>query len=105
MTEGWLAIDDERRLSSDVLENIDWYEDVPAFVLGRALGAIAGPPHRSVVERFLARVGDDSTTAHGRMQALSPMSWREREDAVSVKLEAFRRGFARSLGASGTAGS
>ena len=91
--EGWLAIEDERRFTSDVLERIDWYEDVPPFLLGRSLGAIAGPAHRALVEKFLARVADDSTAAHGRLLALSPLSWRGREDGATAKLEAFRLGF------------
>lgn len=99
LMEGWLAIDDERRFEADVMENIDWYEDVPPFLLGRDLGAVSGPSHRSAVEKFIARVGDDTTAAHGRLQALSPTSWRNREDGVVAKVEAFRRGFA--LGAAG----
>ncbi len=91
--EGWLAIDDERRFEADVLAHIDWYEDVPPFLLGRSLRAMSGPTHRAVVDRFLAKVGDDTTAAHGRLVALSPLSWRNREDGAAAKLEAFRRGF------------
>jgi predicted nucleotidyltransferase len=82
--------DDDRRFGDEVpAADLD-FEDVPAFLAGRDVGAICSGAHRATLEHFLDVV-TASESAIGLMRRDGPLSWR-RDEGVRRGLGGFRRG-------------
>jgi predicted nucleotidyltransferase len=92
--EEYIAEDDDRRYSTEVLDRELAFEDVSAFLLGRDVGAVVQEAERQVVDAFLARVcseGDRAAT-QARMLQRGPRSWRADPQVLASRLEAFELG-------------
>lgn len=89
--EEFLASDDPRRFDDDLFDHGVGYDEAGAWVLGRAVAAIAEAPHRDRLTRFLDAVGDEDRRHHARMRRLGPASWRHDDTALPRRLGAFRR--------------
>lgn len=86
-------VDDDSDLRWEEAADVD-FELQPAFLLGRDIAAMAGRPHRDLVDRFLATVGDPGSHGHAVMQRGGPAAWRRQDDSLEKRLHALRRGYA-----------
>ncbi len=86
--ERYLGDVDDRRFE-EPLAALD-FDTQGAFALGRDMARIVKPRHRDLVERFLARVGDEESFHHAQLLRAA----RRREDLVHAQFEALRAGFA-----------
>jgi predicted nucleotidyltransferase len=65
----------------------------PAYLLGLDVGRVVTTDgHRELVKRFFGRVGDPESPSHAQMRRKGPRGWRTDEDALRLRLEAFRAG-------------
>jgi predicted nucleotidyltransferase len=98
LLEGYLAEDEERRFSQEVIDHDLSSEQTSAFLLGMDISAIVDSLERQSVSSFLERVVDEgspeATQAH--MMRLGPAPWREDPDLLLAAIQAFELGFGKS---------
>lgn len=92
--EHYIADDDERRYSAEVLDRELEFEDVSAFLLGRDVAAVVDATEREVIDAFTVRVrsGGDHAATQARMLQLGPRSWRGDPRLLTSRLGAFEIG-------------
>ncbi|MFW6023330.1 MAG: nucleotidyl transferase AbiEii/AbiGii toxin family protein [Myxococcota bacterium] len=87
LLEDGVPDDDPRRFDPDLYDRQGLgFETVGPFLVGRDIGAIAGPAHRDTVRRFVREVPQATWASHG------PVRWRTDEDEARRALDACLRG-------------
>ena len=93
LLEGYLADDEERRYTPEIIDRDLSFEDTNAFLLGKDISAIAGNTERQVVSDFFARLQDDRDSMAARMLRKAPVQWREDPQLLTDRIRAFKQGF------------
>ena len=91
-----LPHDDERRWASNIIDRLLDYEHVSALVMGRELGEIIGENETLIVQKFAAKVRDDSDadTTQFRLARFGPSEWRSNPDKMLKYIDEFMLGIA-----------
>ena len=92
MTEEFVPADDERRWSEEIVERQLPFDDVGAFLLGRAMAAFVGPRDRDALARFFNRVADGPDATLARLLRVAPPTCRGSEVSLLARIDAFRAG-------------
>ena len=90
--EKFVGDDAPERWDGEIIDLQIDFEEVSSFILGRKLNFLVNDQEREIVDRFLARLHDDSSDL-ALFATQGPLSWRKSTEFAARRLNALRRGF------------
>ena len=66
--------------------------EIDDFPLGIDIGTIAHDKHKTIIDKFLERVGDEESVDHAQMNRRGPHLWALDKRALAKRLEALLEG-------------